>query len=77
MSDAEQRTPELHLLGVRSQECRFYPLPIPLALVISRRLRLGTGQRVKDTQPQQRQEMIEFNHVPEEALIDFVRITGT
>jgi hypothetical protein len=38
----------------------FYPLPISLQLLISRRLRLGTGQRFKDPQPRQREQIIEM-----------------
>jgi hypothetical protein len=47
----------------------FYLLVIPLPLPIGRRLREGTGQRVQDTQPCQRYEIIELvGDVPEEAL---------
>jgi len=45
----------------------FQPLLISLALLIGRCLRLGTGERVQDAQPCQRQEIIEsVGHPPEE-----------
>src|SRR6516164_5119347 len=48
-------------------ESPFLRLPIPLALLISRRLREGAGQRVKDPQPHQRHDIIELvGGAPEE-----------
>jgi len=47
-------------------KCPCYLLPIPFALLIGRRLRLGTGQHVQDAQPRQRQEIIEGIHYPPE-----------
>jgi hypothetical protein len=52
-------------LGKRS----LYPLPITRSLLIGRRLRQGTGQRVKDAERRERPEMIEIiDHPPEQAL---------
>jgi hypothetical protein len=44
----------------------FNPLPIPRSLLIGRRLRLGTGERVKEAQPHQRREIVEIVGDPPE-----------
>ena len=46
----------------------FHPLPLALPPLVSRHLRLGTGQRVQDARARPRYEMIELvGDTPKEA----------